>query len=690
MEVREFAERILFSNSLEEKLTPFADLTDDSPGPAITAPEQPGRPRCVEFSKQRVKFDFPSAAHLEDDGKRGHLLHFFANHELLATELMALVLLKFPDAPKEFRAGVLRTLKEEQDHTRMYLRRLEQLGVTFGEHAVNGFFWRMIADMATPLDYVSRLSLTFEQANLDYSQFFAAQFATIGDTLSEKLMRRIYEDEIGHVSYGLEWFRKWKEPGQSDWEAFRKQLRLPHSPNRAKAAPFNRKGRREAGLDEEFIDELFVYSKSKGRTPDVHLFNPFAESFMGRGSGFAPNKQQVALAHDLENLPQFLCHKDDVVLVHQRPRTGFLADLQDAGFELPEFEVLDGDGINTDSELQTRKLGELRPWAWSRDSLRVLQPFAAGTGANDEWLEGIRSFYSKAWGAEILNALLDRVSDEEWLCPKCDVGRVARSVDEAVARVEAIRDRGHQRVVAKMLFGVAGANMQRLWEPELTAAQLTWLERTIAAEGGVVIEPWLERVFDFSFQFHMTDGELRFLGMVRMINDQRGQYQASECFPRFTAGLDEELSSLLHGPKGGRLKLMEESLGGLLEPKLAQAGFRGALGVDAFVYRDRERLRLKPITEINARYTMGRVMLELMRNAANGRNGRMELVGPAALKQRGFGSFAELSEQLAKDEPVRLSGSPKPRIQSGAVCLNDPKVARGCVAVFHVGSMNRT
>ena len=55
----------------------------------------------------------------------GRLLHFFANHELLATELMALVLLKFPDAPAAFRKGVLETLKDEQEHTRLYIERMK-------------------------------------------------------------------------------------------------------------------------------------------------------------------------------------------------------------------------------------------------------------------------------------------------------------------------------------------------------------------------------------------------------------------------------------------------------------------------------------------------------------------------------------------------------------------------------------
>jgi hypothetical protein len=38
---------------------------------------------------------------------------------------MALVLLKFPAAPAAFRKGVLQTLKDEQEHTRLYLERMK-------------------------------------------------------------------------------------------------------------------------------------------------------------------------------------------------------------------------------------------------------------------------------------------------------------------------------------------------------------------------------------------------------------------------------------------------------------------------------------------------------------------------------------------------------------------------------------
>lgn len=294
MELREFAERVLFATTLEEKLLRPADITDEKPGTALVTPSAPGRPAELQFKATGTARDhFPGTRNLEQTRERGQLLHFFANHELLATELMALVLLKFPEAPAAFRKGVLQTLKDEQEHTRLYLRRMADCGIHFGELPVSGYFWRSVSTMENPLDYVSSLCLTFEQANLDFARHYAATFAQVGDQPTAELLEKIYRDEIGHVAYGLKWFRRWKNPDESDWDAFCRQLKFPLSPQRAKGITLNVAGRRAAGFDPQFIAQLDVYAQSRGRTPNVFVFNPLAEARIAQGKAFNPAKHQA-------------------------------------------------------------------------------------------------------------------------------------------------------------------------------------------------------------------------------------------------------------------------------------------------------------------------------------------------------------------------------------------------------------
>jgi uncharacterized ferritin-like protein (DUF455 family) len=716
MELRAFAERVLFATSLEDKLLAPADITDENPGSPIAAPPAPGRAAGLRFklARSHATADFPGLHRLEQEQERGRLLHFFANHELLATELMALVLLRFPDAPSDFRRGVLQTLRDEQRHTAWYVARMKQCGIQFGDLPVSGYFWRAISGMENPMDYVAGLSLTFEQANLDFCRHFAHGFSRVGDTPTAKLLDRIYHDEIGHVAYGLKWFRRWKDPKLSDWDAFCRQLRFPLSPQRAKGFSLNVEGRRAAGLEAAFIAELDVFSQSKGRTPSVFLFNPFAEGYLARGQAFTPVKHQVLLAADLANLPQFLCRQDDLVLTSNRPSVEFLSSIKQAGFALPEFVQLPvgprcrgGEVPNLPPIPRDRKLGSLRPWAWGPDSLEVLAPlFPQVTGEPDckpekRFNPKIAALYSKAWSAGFLKRFLDRPSqfpadrpaatwaDEPWLCTLHEVGVVVKNVPDALAVIARIRARGHHKVVAKQALGLAGHNALRLWEPELTAAQRRWLEQSLEQGIEIVVEPWLEREVDFSIQLEMGAEGLKLRGFTGLINDLRGQFQANWAAPNFARGVPAPVLERFPAPADAprRLQCLCQDLLRALDDELRSSGYRGPVGVDAFVYRDAQgRSRLKPVVEVNPRYTMGRLTLELMQRTCPGSHGLFRLVNLSQMRAEGFADFPAYAAARRAQAPLVLEGEPVPRIRSGLVCLNDPAHAQVCLATFCVST----
>jgi len=716
MELREFAERVLFATTLEEKLLHSTDITDERPGPAFAAPAAPGRPSELQFKATgEARDSFPGTKNLVQARERGKLLHFFANHELLATELMALVLLRFPDAPATFRKGVYQTLKDEQEHTRLYLGRMKECGIHFGELPVSGFFWRSVSLMENPMDYVSSLCLTFEQANLDYARHYSQGFATVGDDATAKLLGKIYRDEIGHVAYGLKWFRRWKNPGESDWEAFCQQLKFPLSPQRAKGITLNVAGRRAAGLDAAFIAELDVFSQSKGRTPNIFVLNPFAEARIALGKSFNPTKHQAQLARDLASLPQFLCRQDDIVLVNEKPAVEFLSGIKQAGFALPEFVELEHR-----ASLASRKLGRLRPWAWGSDSVELLEPiFANLTGeqrtASGSFNPAIAQFYSKAWSAALLKEILARsgrrkeahskqaecgmrnaetrqsvltsAATDDWLCTENEVGVAVSSSAEALEAIATIRQRGHHKIVIKESLGLAGSNAMRLFEPEIFETHRRWIANAVANQHQLVIEPWLERVLDFSVQLEMSEKGLKLCGYTGLLNDARGQFQANVALPGHQKKIPANLIALFPEPPdiAQRLHAHYADIFDLLEGELRRVNFSGPLGIDAFAYRTADgKIRLKPIVEINPRYTMGRVTVELMKHVAPGSRGEFRLVGLKRVVAEGFADFPAYARELSQRRPIQLKGEPSPRISEGAFCLNDPTRAQVCLAVFHV------
>src|SRR5512133_3107632 len=123
--------------------------------------------------------------------------------------------------------------------------------------------------------------------------------------------------------------------------------------------------------------------------PSVFVFNPFSEGWIA-SAAFAPVKHQVLLAEDLANLPQFVCREQDIVLVPKRPSERFLETLRLAGFDEPQFVLLNGGRIDAAAALLEFKLGILRPWAWGPDSLALFKPLFKHL--SDAWADPNRCF----------------------------------------------------------------------------------------------------------------------------------------------------------------------------------------------------------------------------------------------------------------------------------------------------------
>lgn len=599
--VRQAAERIIFSESLEDKLAPIPrTLCLDPPHKeSFTAPTLPKRtedlrPRKVGSSRTKI----PNARQLNSDEHRSTLLHFFCNHELLAVELMALALLKFPDAPDAFRKGLLHTLREEQEHTRLYLARMRELGLTFGEHTLSSMIWDHIAPMESPLEYVSRLSLTFEQANLDYANYYSKAFQQAGDAETAQILNKIYHDEIAHVGYGLKWLRRFKKQKESDWEAWHRSLHIPLTPVRAKAPekeiPFNEEGRRKAGLEPDFISQLRIFQRSRGRTPNIHYFNPNCERATLAHLNQKPlqlSRAEKDIAQDLASLMMANSHVDDVVLVEQLPSSQHLANLQARGLPLCEFA--------TPTQLTTRQIGSLAPWAWSFDSQQSLQQLATQTNTalpeafqdpDPEWL-------SKAFTHQL----------------RQDLGfpsHLASSKEEALA----VLDKQTTPVILKAAYACAGRSQFRTPPNNSPKALSPWLDKVFQEQPQIIIEPLLYRQLDFSALYDVSPQKPpRLIGFTKLLVDEKGRYQGTETSAKFTQLLPTDLAKAFHQPTihlhQGKVSAQEfyrNILPAILTTRLKH--YQGPISVDGLFYRHpKGTLAVHPLIELNIRCSMGRL-----------------------------------------------------------------------------------
>jgi uncharacterized ferritin-like protein (DUF455 family) len=251
---RAYALAIVTSETLAGKLVPPPDdLALDDAEPALRLPA-PGRPPSLAIVPGR-EAKVPPIAGMRDPSQRARILHALANHELQAIELFAWALLAYPDAPIPFRRGLVAILADEQRHLELYRARLAAHGVTFGDQPVTGHFWNKLDHLATPLDFVCAMGLTFENANLDFAGDYAAAARACGDDATAAALDQVHADEIRHVHFGYVWLKRFA--GDVDpWQAYLDHVKFPLGPRRARGANFDREARRRAGLDEAFIDAL--------------------------------------------------------------------------------------------------------------------------------------------------------------------------------------------------------------------------------------------------------------------------------------------------------------------------------------------------------------------------------------------------------------------------------------------------
>ncbi len=264
MNIFEYAEHILLDGSLESKLL-SGDTIDWTTIPNYEPRRVliPKRTKEIEFLEEQVKF--PKKGAMLDKKQRGKALHFFANHELLAIEMMAAAIILFPHEHPSVFKSLVDTISEEQLHFKLYLDRMKELGVEFGQYPLNQFFWSFMEKIEDIETFYSVVSLTFEQANLDFALYYRELFKEIGDSKTSDIMNTIYQDEIKHVARGRAHIAKTllrEKQAESFWDYFLELLPYPLSAVRAKGMIFDEEGRRRAGLDSGYITNLKDYKST--------------------------------------------------------------------------------------------------------------------------------------------------------------------------------------------------------------------------------------------------------------------------------------------------------------------------------------------------------------------------------------------------------------------------------------------
>lgn len=656
MELRVFAERVLTSTSIIEKLrAPSSDPSDERRGPGLGTIGAPGRPPELPL-RGAGRVELPNPRQLHSTRDRIRVLHALANHELLALELFALALLRFVDVPAALRRAWAAAMRDEQRHLAAYRGRLEALGGHLGQEPLSAFFWDALSGNDDPLSFVAGMEVGLEQANLDFALLWADAFERVGDRQTAEILHQVHRDEIRHVRAGVVWLRRLKDPELSDWDAWVSALRFPLTPARGRGPRLDLEGRRAAGLDPAFIQRLSVTSVSRGRPPWIWWFDPQVEDALaGRGLHRSP------VASDLAVLPALMARADDVVIA-PRPSVALLLGWRDAGLPIPQFI----DRLER-GQLPGGQVGGLAPWGWSPGTAAASAQL--GGRYDPRW----RDLHDKAWAADWLRGWIG-AHEGPWRIE--DVGVRCGSPSEVDTALRRVLETS-ERAWVKAALSSAGRHRLRLSERP-APHQRRWIERALA-HGDLLVEPDLDVVAEVSGHLDVRPDRLLWRGLVRF-GATHGAFRGA-IIGRPSLGLPPRIQRFLHQERvEQRIRECAGALGQLADAR----GYRGPLGLDALIVEGPDGLRLKPVSELNPRYTMGRIAHTLRHRIAG--CGLWWFLPRSTLERAGLSPGALLCAAQRHLPPLRRDG----RLRRGAVATNDPQTADQIVTLLWIGETWRT
>jgi hypothetical protein len=563
----------------------------------------------------------------------------------------------------------------------MYRDVLQTYGMQLGDVPGSGFFWRAMARLERPIEFVAHMALTFEQANLDFASEYAHRFAQVGDTGSASVLQRVLDDEIRHVAFGARWLERWGEGGLL--AAHERALMWPVTLGRARGTTFFEAPRLRAGLSPSYVSAIRTSPRPRGKPGLARWFNPAAEEEIAYGPGFRPNRSAREARADLAPTMLWLASPDDVVFV-ERPLGREFVDRLCELKELPRFAVVDFERRPSKDVLPEGVHG-LAPWAasprtqrWSAPLRSVLEPRRDGSRFEPSMAQPHR----KSTAVGLLRTLLDR-PERGWM-PTSDVPRIARSMSEVEALLRRMSTAGDRWIAIKADLGVSGRGIVRT-SGRLSEAERRAVQHRIEHDGAVVVEPWVDREVDLSFRLTRDlDGSVRVDHIGRFLTDARGQYTGA-VLGRVGTGLHSTLLRFVHddGRDPGWLERCARRVAAAIEADPAFGHVWGPIGVDAMVYRGVDGSPwLRPVVEVNPRHNMGHVAWALGKSVAPGRVGLWRIVSRTEVAQ---GDLVRWCRQKLERHPPRFEVRGRTRrLRDGVMPTTDPQSARRCIAMVSV------
>lgn len=396
----------------------------------------------------------------------------------------------------------------------------------------------------------------------------------------------------------------------------------------------------------------------------LHVFNPENDLALACFEPhFIPPRSARMMAGDLAVLPVWWAERGDAVCVPSPDVARRFAAQSGAEACLRVRWVSPEDCAGFD---------RVSPWGWSPMLVRRLLRggCAADVLPDEAALSRYREMSGRRNAVEMLAFLTGAESELgcEWKDFLC--GRSSYCTDEhEIARLLG----ACPETLLKAPWSGSGKGL-RLGHTGLVPPLSGWCRRLLREQGGVVVEPLYDKVYDFAMEFEADGrGHAAYRGLSVFFTTRQGAY-AGNCVA------DEETKVrwlLQHVPADLYAALLNESMNYV--SRVFAGGYCGPLGVDMMLCRvpGRRHLCVHPCVEVNLRRTMGQVSVDLARYMAPGAVGRFTI----AYAKDG-GSLPAVVRGLMEKSPLQWVGG---RISEGFLPLTPVEEGTHYHASLQVG-----
>lgn len=218
------------------------------------ATAMPPRPARTDRPPLMPPSHMPKRGRAGSERARIAMLHAIAHIEYVAIDLAFDLIGRFGEGfPRRFVDQWIAVGAEEAMHFALIERRLNAYGARYGDLPAHDGLWEAAeATAEVPLARLAVVPMVLEARGLDVTPSMIGRFEAAGDARSARILRRIAEDEIGHVAAGVEWFRFLCESSRFDCaQTWRTQVDLYFGGSIK--PPFNDSARSRAGLTKEMM-----------------------------------------------------------------------------------------------------------------------------------------------------------------------------------------------------------------------------------------------------------------------------------------------------------------------------------------------------------------------------------------------------------------------------------------------------